>query len=163
PCTRPGSSQTRLPRCAERSRYRIAADRFVRTGPDGRACSAVPSDAPPGSGWRMDAAALGVRRTPGQSAVASTGARAVAAAACVTALVLAVVAGAYAHGGSDGSDHPAVVAPPGYAPAAFTAPPAGTYTLPVLGAAADGTVLDELGRTRRLHELFDGRLVLLSF
>ncbi|MCC7411820.1 MAG: SCO family protein [Gammaproteobacteria bacterium] len=111
----------------------------------------------------MDAAALGLRRTPGQSAVARTGARAVAAPACVTALVLAVVAGAYAHGGSDGSDHPAVVAPPGYAPAAFTAPPAGTYTLPVLGAAADGTVLDELGRTRRLHELFDGRLVLLSF
>lgn len=46
----------------------------------------------------------------------------------------------------------------GYAP-----PEPGSYELPILGPAADGEVLDSHGRAQRLHDLFDGRVVLLSF
>lgn len=43
-------------------------------------------------------------------------------------------------------------------------PPApGTYALPPLGPAADGTVLGADGKPVRLHELMRGRLVVLSF
>ncbi|MCP4003841.1 MAG: c-type cytochrome [bacterium] len=52
---------------------------------------------------------------------------------------------------------------PGYGPLQFAAPVPGSYTLPPMGDAADGAVLDERGRSRRLHELYDTRIVLLSF
>lgn len=43
-------------------------------------------------------------------------------------------------------------------------PPApGTYALPSLGPAADGTVLGADGRPVRLHQLTEGRIVVLSF
>ena len=43
-------------------------------------------------------------------------------------------------------------------------PPApGSYRLPPIKAAGDGRVYDSSGRTRRLHELFDGRLTVLAF
>jgi len=45
----------------------------------------------------------------------------------------------------------------------FEAPAAGTYSLPVLGEAGDGAVIDSTGRPHTLHEAVDGRIVLLSF
>ncbi len=45
----------------------------------------------------------------------------------------------------------------------FDPPAPGSYTLPVLGPALDGTVLDVEGRAERLHALYDDRLVLLAF
>lgn len=52
---------------------------------------------------------------------------------------------------------------PGYRRLPFPAPEPGSYSLPVLGAAADGAVLDSDGRPVRLHALYDGRVVLLGF
>ena len=51
-------------------------------------------------------------------------------------------------------------APPGleYAP-----PPPGSYSLPPIQAASDGTVLDENGQRRRLFDYLGDRYVLLSF
>lgn len=45
----------------------------------------------------------------------------------------------------------------------YDAPVAGSYTLPVLQAASDGTVVAPDGRPVRLHELLDGRIAILSF
>jgi cytochrome c peroxidase len=56
-----------------------------------------------------------------------------------------------------------VVLAPGYSDLEFTPPPPGSYRLPPLGAAADGTVLDSQGRSLRLHELLGDGPVLLSF
>jgi protein SCO1/2 len=44
----------------------------------------------------------------------------------------------------------------------FTPPPAGTYGLPVIQPAPDGTVLDAAGRPHRLSEYTRGRITLLS-
>ena len=55
------------------------------------------------------------------------------------------------------------VRPPDAGRLEVPAPVAGTYALPALGDAADGEVLDASGRTRRLHELYADRVVLLSF
>ncbi|USD36080.1 SCO family protein [Ferrimonas sp. SCSIO 43195] len=52
---------------------------------------------------------------------------------------------------------------PGYFPLAFPAPAAGSYSLPVIGSAADGEVLLDTGQRRRLHQIFDDKLVVLSF
>ncbi len=52
---------------------------------------------------------------------------------------------------------------PGYGGLGFTAPAAGTYTLPSLGLAADGLVIDGSGNPAHLHDLMAGKLVLLSF
>ena len=57
-----------------------------------------------------------------------------------------------------------VVLAPFYTALDYTPPPAGSYTLPDLGRAADGQVLDADGRPRALSEyLNDGKAVLLSF
>jgi len=45
----------------------------------------------------------------------------------------------------------------------FEAPVPGTYDLPVLNEAGDGTVIDHTGRTTTLFEEFDGKIALLSF
>lgn len=45
----------------------------------------------------------------------------------------------------------------------FDAPVPGTYSLPVLGAAGDGAVIDSAGVPRTLHEVHNGKIVLLSF
>ena len=45
----------------------------------------------------------------------------------------------------------------------FDPPAPGTYQLPVIRAAADGEVLDTLGKERLLHEVYDGKVILLSF
>ncbi len=52
---------------------------------------------------------------------------------------------------------------PGYGPLQFVAPAAGSYTLPIIGPAADGAVLTEDGDKARLHDLMGDRIVLLSF
>ena len=52
---------------------------------------------------------------------------------------------------------------PGYSALPYSAPTPGNYALPVMGQAADGAVLDSRGHPARLHELYDGRLILLSF
>ena len=57
---------------------------------------------------------------------------------------------------------PEVLAP-GYGPLEFEAPLPGSYALPPLGMAANGDVLDSRGRATHLHELLDGRIVVLSF
>lgn len=56
-------------------------------------------------------------------------------------------------------------APPavGYGELAYTLPVPGSYQLPPLLAATDGEVLLASGDSRRLYDLFDNRLVLLSF
>src|SRR5678816_4738298 len=45
----------------------------------------------------------------------------------------------------------------------YEAPAAGTYELPILQAATDGTVLATNGAPVKLHELMRGRVVVLSF
>ncbi|WNV06295.1 cytochrome c peroxidase [Candidatus Methylospira mobilis] len=52
---------------------------------------------------------------------------------------------------------------PGYRALPFTAPQPGSYILPVLGSAADGSVVDSSGKPVSLHALYDGKIVLLSF
>ena len=45
----------------------------------------------------------------------------------------------------------------------YDPPTPGTYELPVLQSAADGTVVGPDGKAVRLHELLDGRVAILSF
>ena len=52
---------------------------------------------------------------------------------------------------------------PFYTGAEYEPPAVGSYRLPPLGEAADGAVLRSDGSAKRLHELFGGKLVLLSF
>ncbi len=76
--------------------------------------------------------------------------------------ILAVTVGATAPASAHEPEQSAVLAP-GYGRAEFAAPVPGSYALPPLGAATDGEVLDTRGRTGRLHELFEDRIVLLAF
>ena len=57
---------------------------------------------------------------------------------------------------------PQVLAP-GYSALEFPAPAPGTYKLPPLGEAADGALVDSSGAAVRLHDLYDGKTVVLSF
>ena len=52
---------------------------------------------------------------------------------------------------------------PGYSPLKFKAPEAGSYTLPIIGKAADGTVLTSTNNKVQLHDLMGDKIVLLSF
>jgi len=45
----------------------------------------------------------------------------------------------------------------------YDAPAAGSYTLPIIKAAADGEVLDSNGKPRHLRELTRGRITVMSF
>lgn len=69
-------------------------------------------------------------------------------------------------GGLQSAEHrheaPQVLAP-GYADLEFVPPPAGSYRLPPFATAADARVLDRHGNRVSLHELYQGKLVLLSF
>ncbi len=56
-----------------------------------------------------------------------------------------------------------VVLAPGYGSLAFTAPEAGTYSLPVLGKASNGQVIDSDGNEYSLTRLMRKKVVLLSF
>ena len=57
---------------------------------------------------------------------------------------------------------PQVLAP-GYSALEFPAPAPGTYDLPPLGEAANGALLDSAGRSVNLHDLYDGKTIVLSF
>ena len=52
---------------------------------------------------------------------------------------------------------------PGYKPLPFASPEPGSYTLPILGDAADGKVLNTDGVSLDLHDLYGDKIVLLSF
>lgn len=60
------------------------------------------------------------------------------------------------------TDKPQVLAP-GYSALQFPAPEAGSYSLPSIGAAADGELLDSRGKPVNLHELYGGKIIVLSF
>jgi cytochrome oxidase Cu insertion factor (SCO1/SenC/PrrC family) len=60
------------------------------------------------------------------------------------------------------AEKPQVLAP-GYSALEFPAPQPGSYDLPPLGTAADGSLLDSSGSAVRLHDLFDDKAVVLSF
>ena len=51
----------------------------------------------------------------------------------------------------------------GYNPLPFTAPPVGSYSLPVLGNAADGAVITSDNKATQLQQFMGDKLVLLSF
>jgi len=55
------------------------------------------------------------------------------------------------------------ILPPGYGALQFDAPAPGSYSLPPMGMAVDGKVLDSGGRSLRLFDLFDDKIILLSF
>ncbi len=57
---------------------------------------------------------------------------------------------------------PQVLAP-GYSALEFPAPAPGTYDLPPLGKAANGALLDSTGAAVSLHDLYDGKTIVLSF
>lgn len=77
--------------------------------------------------------------------------------ACLPAIV-------YGHAGHEHKPSPAPVSlAPGYGKLGFPAPVPGTYELPVIRAAADGDIVLATGKAARLHEILDGRLVVLSF
>ncbi|MGI9233866.1 MAG: SCO family protein [Woeseiaceae bacterium] len=61
-----------------------------------------------------------------------------------------------------GADQPQVLAP-GYSALSFPAPAAGSYSLPSLGEAADGALLDSRGAPATLHGLYNDKTVILSF
>ena len=52
---------------------------------------------------------------------------------------------------------------PGWGALQYTLPEPGSYALPVIGPARDAAVLDINGDTRRLHDIFRGRITLFSF
>ena len=52
---------------------------------------------------------------------------------------------------------------PGYGELAYPLPEVGSYQLPVLGSAADGTVINDQGKALTLRQVFAGKYVLLSF
>ena len=60
------------------------------------------------------------------------------------------------------ASQPQILAP-GYSALEFTAPEPGTYSLPPLGEAADGALLDSSGAAVSLHDLYDDKTIVLSF
>jgi len=76
--------------------------------------------------------------------------------------ILLVILAALASGLSPAEPSPQILAP-GYGALEFSAPEPGSYTLPLLGAAADGHALDTQGNALSLHSLMRDKVVLLSF
>jgi cytochrome c peroxidase len=60
-------------------------------------------------------------------------------------------------------DRQGVYLAPGWGKLSFDAPAAGTYSLPVIGQAADGQVLDTDGNFQSLDDLMNDKVTLLSF
>jgi cytochrome oxidase Cu insertion factor (SCO1/SenC/PrrC family) len=58
---------------------------------------------------------------------------------------------------------PPLVLAPGYADLEYVPPAPGTYRLPPLGVAGDGTVVDSSGVVQRLHDLIGDKVTVLSF
>lgn len=90
-------------------------------------------------------------------------ARRVAPGFLIFALVVLLAAGAAQAHQRHADDTTPVVRAPGWGKLAYTAPVAGTYRLPPLGAAADGATLDSRGQRGRLHELYAGKVTVLAF
>lgn len=65
--------------------------------------------------------------------------------------------------GSAGAGGDKAVLAPGYGPLTFAAPGPGSYSLPRLGTASNGEVLDSEGRRIALYDLIGDKIVLLSF
>lgn len=80
----------------------------------------------------------------------------------VLPLALPLVAAAEQRPHHQEPDQPQVLAP-GYSALQFPAPEAGSYSLPSLGLAADGELVDSLGEAVSLHRLYSGKMVVLSF
>ncbi|MGD9600599.1 MAG: cytochrome c peroxidase [Gammaproteobacteria bacterium] len=74
-------------------------------------------------------------------------------------LVLALNTDAAPHPHHDEAAPPA----PGYGALAYHAPAPGSYTLPVIRAAADGSVVRDDGVPTSLHALYTGKLTVLGF
>jgi cytochrome c peroxidase len=80
--------------------------------------------------------------------------------------ILLVILSVFAIGYTQADNRPPAqqqILAPGYGALEFSAPEPGSYTLPVLGLAADGKVLDTEGNTLTLHSLMGDKVVLLSF
>ncbi len=77
-------------------------------------------------------------------------------------VILSVFAIDYAHADAKPPAQLQILAP-GYGSLEFSAPEPGSYTLPVLGLAADGKVLDTQSNPLTLHSLMGDKIVLLSF
>ena len=60
------------------------------------------------------------------------------------------------------AQRPQVLAP-GYSTLEFPTPQAGSYSLPILGEAADGELLDISDAPTTLHSLYDDKTIVLSF
>ncbi|MFT6048201.1 MAG: cytochrome c peroxidase [Arenicella sp.] len=60
-------------------------------------------------------------------------------------------------------DRQGVYLAPGWGKLSFQAPAAGSYSLPAIGAAADGKVLDTDGESQSLADLMRDKVTLLSF
>jgi cytochrome c peroxidase len=84
----------------------------------------------------------------------------VGAVALAAALVVRLVIVGEANGAKPARTE---ILPPGYGALQFDAPEPGSYSLPPMGMAVDGAVLDSSGRSLRLFDLFDDKIVLLSF
>ena len=78
----------------------------------------------------------------------------------LVALAFLVVAATQAH---QKSDKAPVVLAPGYTALEYSAPVAGTYALPPLGAALDGRYINSRAGRGDLHDLFRERVTVLSF
>ena len=84
--------------------------------------------------------------------------------ACLTLVLSGIfVDRAAAHSGHKADPAPPQILAPGYRELTFTAPAAGTYTLPVLGLAGDGKLLTSDGNPVRLAQFYGDKPVLLSF
>ncbi|MGZ8947795.1 MAG: cytochrome c peroxidase, partial [Methylococcaceae bacterium] len=77
-------------------------------------------------------------------------------------VILSVFAIDYSHADAKPPAQLQILAP-GYGTLEFSAPEPGSYTLPVLGLAADGKVLDTQSNPLTLHSLMGDKIVLLSF
>ena len=88
------------------------------------------------------------------------------AALCVCGLLSAPCAQALAAAGAEPETHrhakPQILAP-GYSALEFTPPEPGSYSLPDLGPAANGMVLDTAGRSVELQGLYGDKVVVLAF
>lgn len=95
----------------------------------------------------------------GMSVIVRQWCAACSASLCAAAFVVSVHADVHTQH-QQGRDQ---VLAPGYQPLDYTAPEAGSYQLPALGAAADGVLLNSHGTQLQLTELYGDRIVVLSF
>ena len=79
------------------------------------------------------------------------------------AVITVVLSFGWAASAAEHQHSPPTVLAPGYFDLEFTPPTPGSYQLPSLRIAADGAVLDDTGRPRRLYDYLGDRIVLLSF